>query len=93
MRLAISLSLVHHTPRGRERAARVLRAAAHLVRSGEREGLRMEVVVGKVRLQPRPRVAVGVDRDEDGQHLPSGAVEAVEHLGHLPCVRGSKGAE
>ena len=31
--------------------------------------------------------------DEDGQHVPSGAVEAVKHLGHLPGVRGSKGAE
>ena len=80
MRLAISLSLVHHTPRGRERAARVRRAAAHLVRSGEREGLRMEVVVGKVRLQPRPRVAVGVDRDEDREHVAPAALEPLEHL-------------
>ena len=64
-----------------------------LVRAGQRDRSLVEVVVGEVAPQPLRRVARRVDRDEDGQHVPSGAVEAVEHLGHLPCVRGSKGAE
>lgn len=49
----------------------------------------MEVVVGKVRLQPRPRVAVGVDRDEDREHVAPAALEPLEHRPHLVELVGA----
>ena len=42
----------------------------------------------EVRLEPRGRVACGVDRDEDGQHVPARGVEPFEHLAHLRWGQG-----